>query len=188
MVKIKLAETSDKGLNSYIWFKKFPKHGSKDVSEKWFRNLKAAINTISLSAGSFKKWPLQHPRAEPELEQQIFIHDDRNFDGQLYQSAMMLYNMLGTLADKISKFLYLTLTYCVYDNEMTQKVVWSCPDNFYVLCTRLPERFQQNSDVQKERLLTDFKIMKHTQKESPGSITVEFIPLLRNYEVCLTSM
>ena len=83
IVKIKLAETLDKGINSYIGFKKFPKLGSKDIFEKWFRNLKAEINTIPLCAGRFEKGPLQHPRAKPASEQHIFIGEYKNFDGEL---------------------------------------------------------------------------------------------------------
>ena len=117
----------DEGINSYIGFKKFPKLGSKDCFEKWFRNLKAEINTIPLCAGSFEKGPLQHPRAEPVSEQHIFVDDDGNFNGELYRSAMMLYNMLGMLVDKISKFLYsMTMTWPMKLSGRVQTISMFC--------------------------------------------------------------
>ena len=54
MLKIKLAETLEKGINSFMGFKKFPKLGPKDFFEKWFRNIKAEINSILLCAGRFE--------------------------------------------------------------------------------------------------------------------------------------
>ena len=48
LVKIKIAETLDKCIFSYIGFKKFFKLGPKYFIEKCFKNLKAEINTIPL--------------------------------------------------------------------------------------------------------------------------------------------
>ena len=100
----------------------------------------------------------------------------------------MLLNIQNMLIDKIRKFLLVTLAYYVNYNEITQEAVRPCPDNFVLLCISLRERFRQNTDVEKDRLRTDFEQLKLTQKKSPREITVKLIHLLRNYMLCLSSM
>ena len=55
IVKIKLAETLDEGINSYIGFKNISKLGPKNVLKKLFRNLKAGLITIPLFKDVMKK-------------------------------------------------------------------------------------------------------------------------------------
>ena len=159
-VKIEMAKNLDKSINSYTGSKKFPKYGSKDVFEKWSRNLTTELNTIPLCAGRLESGALENPRVEPNSEFIIFIDENDEFDTSLFQSAIMLYNMLGMLRDKITKFLYSTLVYCVNENETAQEVLRATPQNFMLLYARLSERFQKNTDVKKKRLLQDFENLK----------------------------
>ena len=50
-VRIKLAENLDKSNNASTSSKKFTKLGTKNIFERWSRNLKTELNTISLCAG-----------------------------------------------------------------------------------------------------------------------------------------
>ena len=54
-VKIELAKNLDKSINSYIDYKKLPKLCSKDIFEKWSRNLNTELNTIFIMFRTFRK-------------------------------------------------------------------------------------------------------------------------------------
>ena len=97
--------------------RRFPKLSTKDIFDKWSRNLKTELNTIPLCSGRFEKESLQNPRLEPNASYDIFMDVNGKFDSLLFQSSIMLFNMLDMLKDKITKFLYSTLTYCVQDND-----------------------------------------------------------------------
>ena len=79
-VKIKLAKNLDKSINSYIGSKRFSKLSTKNIFEKWSRNLKTALNTILLCSGPFKKGSLQHPRLELNASYNIFVGENVKFD------------------------------------------------------------------------------------------------------------
>ena len=83
---------------------------------------------------------MENCRVEPVSEFIIFIDENDEFDKSLFQSAIMLYNVLDMLQDKITKILYSTLGYCVIKNETAQAVLWSTED-FIMLFDRLSECF-----------------------------------------------
>ena len=165
-VKIKLAENLDKSINASTSSKKFTKLGTKDIFERWSRNLKTELNTIPLCAGRLETGPLVHPRVEPRPEYYIFMDEDGKFDSELFQAATMLYTLVDMLREKVTTFIYATLTYCMTDNSTAQEVVRSNPEDFHILYVRLRERFQKNTDVEKERLLSEFDQLKPGPRET----------------------
>ena len=79
----------------------------------------------------------------------------------------MLFNLLDMVKDKITKFLYCTLTYCVQDNDAAQEAVRATCEDYKTLYARLRERFQKNFEVEKEKLQTEFEQLKPRSKETP---------------------
>ena len=76
---------------------------------------------------------------------------------KVYGKALMLWNFLEDIRTKISSFMYSVLTYCMQDTVAGQDVIRS--DNsrdFPVLFKRLKERFQINSEIAKEKLVSEF--------------------------------
>ena len=53
---------------------------------------------------TFRKGALHNPRLEPNAEWDIFVDENGKFDALSFQSAIMLFNLLNMLKDKISKF------------------------------------------------------------------------------------
>ena len=78
----------------------------------------------------------------------------------------MLFNLLNILKNKITKGLYSTLTYCVHANDAAQEVVRATSEDYNILYARLNERFQKNSDVEKEKLQMEFEKLKPRSKET----------------------
>ena len=78
----------------------------------------------------------------------------------------VIYNLFDMSRDKITKFLYSTLSYCVNENSMAQEIVRACPKDFRLLYVRLRERFQLNTDVEKDRLQTEFEEIRPQAKET----------------------
>ena len=107
--------------------KLFPKLGGRYSFEKWNRNINTEHSTVHLCVGRLETGALKSPRVEPKPEYYIFIDENSNFDSQLFQSAIMLYNQLDMLRDKITKFLYLTLSYCVNKNNLALDIVRASP-------------------------------------------------------------
>ena len=103
-VKIQLAKNLDKSINSYMGSKRFPKLGGRDSFEKWNRNMNTELSTIPLCAGRLETGALKNPRVEPMPECNIFMDEYDVFVPELFQSAIMLYNLLEMLRDKITKF------------------------------------------------------------------------------------
>ena len=87
----------------------------------------------------------------------IFIDENDEFDTSLFQSAVMLHNLLDVLQDKIAKNLCSTIVYRVNENATAHEVLRATPPDFMLLYVRLRERFQQNTDVKKERVLKEFE-------------------------------
>ena len=137
----------DKSSNSVTGSKEIPRYGMKDVFEKWSRNLKTELNPIPLYAGRPESGALENPRVEPDSKSIIFIDENDEFDTSLFQSSVVLHSFLDMLRDKITKFVYSTLVYCVNENETAQKVLRATLQDFMLLCVYLSEQFQQNTDV-----------------------------------------
>ena len=76
-VKIELAKNLDKSINSLMESKKFPKLSTKDIFEKWSRNLKTELNIGPLCSGRFDKGPLKHPRLESNAKRNIFVDENQ---------------------------------------------------------------------------------------------------------------
>ena len=58
------------------------------------------------------------------------------------------------------------LIYCVSENEAAQDVVRSTPEDFLILFFRLKEKFQRNSEVEKEKLIQEFHSIGMKAKET----------------------
>ena len=121
--------------------KRFPKLGGRDSLEKWNRNINTKLSTIPLCAGGLETGALKNPRVEPKPEFKIFMDENRVFDTQLFQYAIMLYYLLDMLRDKLQNFYIryyptvLTKILCT-----AQEIVGACPKDFRLLYVRLLER------------------------------------------------
>ena len=52
------------------------------------------------------------------------------------------------------------------DNSSAEEVVRSNPEDFHTLYVRLRDRFQNNTDVEKERLISEFEQLKPGPRET----------------------
>ena len=62
----------------------------------------------------------------------------------------MLFDLLYMLKDKITKFLYSTLTYCVQDNDAAQEIGRATGEYYKILYVRLRDWFQKHVKVEKK--------------------------------------
>ena len=151
---------------------------------------KYRLTTIPLCAGRLETGALKNPHVKPKPEYNIFIDKNSNFDSQLFQSAIMLFNLLDMLRDKITEFSYSTLCYCVNENNLAQKIVRDRPKDFKLLYVRLRERFLRNMDVEKDKLQTEFNEIrpqaKETLREYYGRISTLATELQSVYNISVT--
>ena len=96
--------------------------------------------------------------------------------------------MLDILKDKITKNLYSTLTYCVQYNVAAQEVGRATGEDYKILYARLKQKIQKNSEVENEKLQTEFEQLKPRSKETPVSTTVELAPSQQNSGTCYRYM
>ena len=159
-VKIKQAEALIKELTAQIANKKVSKFKPNDVFDRFARDLKGELITVPLCANRLEVGHLVHPRILPDPNHEIFkrvIDGSCVFDAKTFGKALMLWTLLEDVRVKMSGFIYSIITYSMQDNLAAQDVIRA--DNsrdFFVLFKKLRERFQINSDLEKERLLTEF--------------------------------
>ena len=169
-VKIKRAETLIRELTAQIANKKVSKFKPSDVFDKYARDLKGELITVPLCANRLEFGHLVHPRKLPDPNYEIFkleIEGHRVFDAKIYGKALMLWTLLEDVRVKTSGFLYSIITYSMQDNLAAQDVIRAdISRDFFVHFKRLRERFQINSDLEKERLLTEFYKMALKPKET----------------------
>jgi hypothetical protein len=170
-VKIKQAESLLKELTAQSVHKKISKFKTGDIFERYARDLKAELITVPLCANRLDKGHLVHPRRIPNPRSSIFCSIDDNgaavFDSKGYGNCLMLCTLVEDIRAKISSLIFATVTYSMQENLAGQEVIRSdVSKDFYQLFQRLKERFQINSDIEKERLLQEFHSLARNKSES----------------------
>ena len=156
-VKVELAKDLSKELTAKIAQKNFNRFKATDCFERWARDLRSQLITIPLCGKRLDLGELKNPRVKPEPMSPLF-QDNGSFDSQSYAHALLLYGLLEELASKTSNFIYSALTSCLNDNNEAMNVVRSESEkNFYKLFRRLSDRFKKNAQLEKERLMEEFK-------------------------------
>ena len=112
------------------------------------------------------------------------MYDSGNFDSYTNQSAIMVFNLLNVLIDKIGEFLLATLAYCVNDNRSILS------RQFFHTVYKLTRSVSTKYGRREISVTNGFRTVETDTERTPppGSNKEEFIPSLRNYELCVTSM
>ena len=174
--KIKLLENLTKDVTDQMNHKKFPKFKPGDIYQRWIRAIKSEIVPIPFCEGRLEHGPLINPRKLPDPKEQLYQDSNGTFDAKSYESALVLYNMLNALADKISGFLYSTITYCMTEHPDAQQAITTVQERDYSsLLNILSARFIESTEVEKNRItdaLKDAKKEGHeTLRDFYGRIT-----------------
>ena len=170
-VKIKQVETLIKAIDSQDPTKKVTKFKDGEVFERYERNVKAELTSIPLVEICLEHGQLVNPRKMPDPVSKIFYKDINGvieFDAISYGKSIMLWTLLEDLRNKTSGFLYSLITYCMQDNTAARDVIRADTSrDFYGLFRSLKNRFQINSEIEKEKLVQKFQMMVRGPKETP---------------------
>ena len=88
--------------------------------------------------------------------------------------------MLNALADKISGFLYFTITYCLTEHPDAQQAITTVQERDYSsLLNILSARFKESTEVEKNRITDALKDAKKESHETLRDFMVALRPLLQ---------
>ena len=157
-VKIEVLNTLIKDITAKISSKTYPKFKATDCYGKWARDFKNELLPIPLCGRRLELGHLVNPRTRPNPNDALFKLEDGKFDGDGFQSALLLFELLDNIKIKVCDFMYMALTHCMTENLDAQEVIRSVKDkDYYSLFQQLSKRFEKNKQVQKEELLNEFK-------------------------------
>ena len=157
-VKIERAKELSRELTAKMAHKSFTKFKTTDCFDRWARDLQNELMPIPLCGKRLELGELSNPRLKPEPDFPLYRDSNDIFDGDSYQHALQLYEMLDDLGNKTSGFIYTALNFCMTDNEDAQQVIRSdVGKHFFNLFKMLRARFEKNSQLEKERLMEEFK-------------------------------
>jgi hypothetical protein len=172
-VKLNQSELILKDLNSQMSTNrdKNMKFKSSDTFERYVKDLKADLVKVTLCSNRLEKGHLINPRSFPSPDSRLFrtvVNNETSFQSFAYSDSLMLFTNLNSIATKVSNYLFSVILTSMQDNAAAQEVIRAHGNtgDFVILFEKLKQRFQVNSEIEKEKLVTEFQHMVIGPKES----------------------
>ena len=174
-IKVKLNQSDIilKDLNSQMSAKRESnlKFKQCDNFERYVKDLKADLVKVSLCSNRLEQGHLVNPRRLPDPSSKLFrtnLPDQTSFLTSIYSDSLMLYTNLDLIVTKVSNYVFSVILSSMQDNAAAQEVIRAHgkSGDFVLLFGKLKQRFQVNSDIEKEKLVTEFQRMGIGSKES----------------------